>query len=485
MRQEENMASVLHNRRRGPGRRRPVSVLGAALMASILVACSQASSSPSSSSPPAASQGSAPASASPSAAAPVHLNLTVASGGLGEWYLAEVERFREVRPEIEIAVNVIDGKQWQETLKQIMASSDRPDVAYMNQGPPFIPPLAEAGLIVPMDDILARNGLDTGGLSESTLDFHRQPDGHFYGVPTSVTFGPSLFVNNALFEQAGVEIPASGYFSSLEELLGACAKFRAAGIAPISIGNKDQWPGNHTWAVAIQRSMTPDRFQSILANWHPGDSDTVKYTDPDAQEAFDFIKALQDGGCFIDGANGLSYDEARGQFVKGQAAMWQGLSSSYGKGDLLGELPADFDLDVLLYPQLKPDIPVRVLYYPGHTVVVAAGPDESKVNAAKDFAAFITSLDEQSAMPGLDVGLLPVRVDIDAKAFEPIGPIMSKMYEQIARLGTDDFYDVKASTELSVSLMYGLVQEVMTGVKSPAEAAQAMEDKAAALRKGE
>ena len=122
-----------------------------------------------------------------------------------------------------------------------------------------------------------------------------------------------------------------------------------------------------------------------------------------------------------------------------------GLSSSYGKGDLLGELPAGFDLDVLWYPQLLPDVPARVLYYPGHTVVVAKGTDANKAKAAKDFAAFITSREEQAAMPGLDVGLLPARVDIEPKSLEVIGPVMSTMYQQLAKFGTDDFYDVRAS----------------------------------------
>lgn len=410
---------------------------------------------------------------------PVKLNLTVASGGLGSWYQAEIDRFREARPDIEIAANVVEGRQWQETLKQVMAASDRPDVAYMNQGPAFIPPLAEAGLLVPMDDVLEESGLLGGGLSESTLDFHRLADGHFYGVPTSVTFGPALYVNKALFEQAGVELPESGAYETLDEFLDACQKFRAAGIQPLALGNKDQWPGNHTWSVGLQRSMAPEAFQALLAN-----DGTVSYTSPEAQGAFDFIKALQDAGCFIDGANGLSYDDSRAQFVKGFAAMWQGLSSSYGQGDLLGQLPEDFDLGVMWYPQLRPDVPARVLYYPGHTVVVAAGEDEAKVNAAKDFAAFITSLDEQAAMPGLNVGLLPARIDIDPAAFEVIGPVMSTMYDQLADLGTADFYDVRAPTELSISLMYGLVQEVMTGTKTPAEAAQAMEDAAAELRQG-
>jgi raffinose/stachyose/melibiose transport system substrate-binding protein len=465
------------------GLRRAGAVLGTVLLASVMAACNGASTG--SSSPASTGAPSASAAASASPAAPVHLDLTVSSGGLAQWYLAEVDRYKKVRPEVDITVNAVDGKQWQETLKQIFASSDRPDIADVNQGPDFIPKLAEAGLIAQMDDVMASAGLDKGGLSQSTLDFHRQKDGHYYGLPNSVTFGPTLFLNKALFTKAGVPIPASGYFATQAEFLDACGKFRAAGIAPISIGEKDQWPGNHTWSLALQSSMTPDRYHALLSNWHPGDSDAVKYTDPDAQGAFDFIKALQDGGCFIDGANGLTYDQARAQFAKGGSAMWQGLSSSYGKGDLLGDLPADFDLDVALYPQLKPDVPVRVQYYAGHTTVVATGTDAAKVNAAKEFAAFVTSVGEQEAMPGLDVGILPARVDIDPKSLEPIGPIMSKMYEQLARLGTDDFYDVRASTELSVSLMYGLVQEVIAGTKTPAEAAKAMEDKATALRQGQ
>jgi ABC-type glycerol-3-phosphate transport system substrate-binding protein len=87
-------------------------------------------------------------------------------------------------------------------------------------------------------------------------------------------------------------------------------------------------------------------------------------------------------------------------------------------------------------------------------------------------------------MPGLNVGLLPARIDIPADSFDPIGPVLGTMYGQLANLGTEDFYDVKAPTELSVSLMYQLVQEVMTGTKTPAEAAQAMEEKAAELRQG-
>ena len=192
----------------------------------------------------------ASAAASQSAAgATTKLNLTVGSGSLANWYQAEIDRFKKARPDVEIAINVVEGKQWQETLKQVMSSSDRPDVAYMNQGPAFIPPLAEAGLLETMDDVLTANKLDSGGLTESTLAFHRLKDGHFYGVPTSVTFGPALFANKALFDKAGVQIPPSGAYTSLKEFTDACAKFRAAGIQPLSIGNKDQWPGNHTWSM--------------------------------------------------------------------------------------------------------------------------------------------------------------------------------------------------------------------------------------------
>src|SRR5680860_1446784 len=50
----------------------------------------------------------------------INLKLTVAAGPMANWYQIEIERFKEIRPDVKIAVNAIEGRQWQETFRQIM-----------------------------------------------------------------------------------------------------------------------------------------------------------------------------------------------------------------------------------------------------------------------------------------------------------------------------------------------------------------------------
>ncbi|MGO7983687.1 extracellular solute-binding protein, partial [Rhizobium johnstonii] len=69
-----------------------------------------------------------------------------------------------------------------------------------------------------------------------------QIDGKTYGLPFSYGI-EGFWYNKDLFAQAGItDTP-----KTLDELNDDVTKLKAAGIAPISVGDGDKWPAAHWW----------------------------------------------------------------------------------------------------------------------------------------------------------------------------------------------------------------------------------------------
>ena len=134
-------------------------------------------------------------------------------------------------------------------------------------------------------------------------------DGKTVMVPYSADVTNVLWYNKALLEQAGVTPP-----TTWDELLDACTKLNAAGVIPITTGNKDLWPAGNWFGHLASRVVGEDVYAQTL-------SGTGKFATPEWETAFGYIKQLADAKCVNDSANAIDDNAGAQLFFQGKAAM--------------------------------------------------------------------------------------------------------------------------------------------------------------------
>ena len=139
--------------------------------------------------------------------------------------------FQVKYPDITVKWNNFDHEGYKAAIRNFL-TADPPDVAAWYAGN-RMEPFVKAGLFEDVSDVWAANGLDDqlkSAASSMTID------GKKWGVPyTYYQWG--IYYRKDLFEQNGITAP-----KNWAELLAACEKLKAAGIAPFAIGTKALWP---------------------------------------------------------------------------------------------------------------------------------------------------------------------------------------------------------------------------------------------------
>lgn len=170
--------------------------------------------------------------------------------------------------------------------------------------------------------------VDAGKVADLTPDLDKSPawknrifpsvlqsttfDGKTYGVPVNGVQPVVLYFNKELFEKAGVEAP-----KTWDDLLTLVKKFKAEGIAPLSMGGGSKWPDLMWLEYLVDRVGGPEVFANIAA----GKKDA--WSDPAVLKAAEMIKQLVDAGGFAKGFTSVSADtgQAEAQVYTGKAAM--------------------------------------------------------------------------------------------------------------------------------------------------------------------
>lgn len=206
----------------------------------------------------------------------------------------------------------------------------------------------ENGMLAPIDEMWAENGLDEqfgAGMIESAVTY----DGVKYLLPFGFHIAP-VFYNPKLFADNGVEIPATW-----DELKGTCEAFNAAGVLPIALGASGGWPAQFYFDYLLLRTAGAEYRASLMAG-------EASYADPEVVRAMELWKELIDAGCFADGAtvNAMSWTEAADQVVNGEAAM--DLHGTWFMGYVNGNgFEPEVDYDFFEFPVVDEGVPTAVV----------------------------------------------------------------------------------------------------------------------------
>ncbi|MFG2648026.1 ABC transporter substrate-binding protein [Streptomyces sp. NPDC048436] len=195
--------------------------------------------------------------------------------------------------EVKAVLDTIPGADYQAKLQTIISSKQAPDV-FFNWGGGSIKPFVDAGLLLPLDDFIAKDPALKSKFLPSVFN-SATVDGKSYGIPMRGTQPVMLFNNGKVLKEAGVKPP-----KTWDDLLDAVKALKAKGVTPIALGGGDQWPTQMWFQYIYDRVAGPELFQKAL------DGDKSAWESADSKKALGMIKELVDTGAF-----GTNYDSVK------------------------------------------------------------------------------------------------------------------------------------------------------------------------------
>jgi raffinose/stachyose/melibiose transport system substrate-binding protein len=371
--------------------------------------------------------------------------------------------YEKDHPNVKIEITNLENEAMKAKLATFMQSGEPPDL-FHSWGGGVLKTYADAGLLRDITPELTANNnewLNTFSVP-AAMDLYKF-DGKYYGVPT--TWGAvGFWYNKELFEKAGItETP-----KTWDDFLAVVKKLQDAGITPLTIGEKDKWPGHFWWVYLAVRAGGQKAFDAAYDR-------SGTFADPPFVEAGTLLKQLVDMNPFPNGFLGLDYNHAAGLMGDGKVAMelmgqWapgvQKGQSASGKGipDKLGWFA---------FPSVKDGAgdPSDVFGGGDGVAVGKNAPPE-----AVDFLKYFTSAEVQKGMVALDVGWIPTVKEAESALTDPLlkGILEARNNAKYFQL----YYDQYLPPAIAQAVL-DATQGIFAGTTTPEDAAKAIEEVAA------
>lgn len=229
-----------------------------------------------------------------------------------EFVEAAARAFEAANPGVTINVTWYQKEPLYAALKSALSAGQGPDIFYAE---PSQTEYMDNGLLLDLGDKLDWDNIEPWA---KTAWGH---DGGVYGFPLEA-WTVETYVNTALAEKAGVEIPAAGLRG--EAFIDAVERIAAAGITPMAQGVADRpFPGAFLTHEILLKQLGVDDYVSLLQG---GD---VQWTDPRVREGLDYAKAIIDAGAFPPSIASIKLGEAHRYFHTSPGAVMLQMGSFY------------------------------------------------------------------------------------------------------------------------------------------------------------
>ncbi len=237
-----------------------------------------------------------------------------------------VDTFNKTSP-VKAVLDTIPGADYQTKLQTVITTPQAPDV-FFNWGGGSIAPFVKAGLLLPLDDLIAKDPALKSGFLPAVFDT-AVIGGKSYGIPMRGTQPVLLFDNKQVLADNGLTPPASW-----NQLLDEVRTLKAKGLTPIALGGADQWPTLMWFEYVFDRVAGPGLFQKAVGG------DPSAWSSPEATKALGLLKQLIDAGAFGSTFDSVKFTDGGSPalLAKGRAAFelmgsWEYATQQSGNPD--------------------------------------------------------------------------------------------------------------------------------------------------------
>lgn len=214
-----------------------------------------------------------------------------------------------VNPNFTWEYEMVAADNLKQKIATLAASNDLPELFAYEAGAPLVT-LIEADKLVNYSEAIAELGVEdslNGGAVELLKKLSGTED--IYDLPLGLNV-EGFWYNKALFEQAGVEVPATW-----DEFEAALEKLAAAGIQPLTTGGADKWGATRLINALAVRTAGND----IMTKAANGE---VPYTDEKLVAAAQKVYDWAEKGYFGEGITTVDMNTAGSMLMNGEAAMF-------------------------------------------------------------------------------------------------------------------------------------------------------------------
>lgn len=391
-------------------------------------------------------------------AAPVTLRVwdSFADEGVDAGMKMLIAGFEALYPNIKVQRDAQTTDSLRPIMQTALASGTGPDVLYYDTGPGYGKVLADAGLLLPLDDAYA------AGAFSHVYDWTKARTtygGKTYGIGNELeTYW--VFYNAEMFKQLGVDIP-----KTYADFLAVCAAAKSAGTVPVAFADQGGWPAYHLFSVYLNNVAGKAKVENLLLGGGSWD-------DPDVVEAIKlFFVDMNEAGYLIPDASAVSYDDAIALFNGGQAAMH--ISGTWAIGDIAD---APFEVGSFFLPKADGGaLPPAGL---GSGFFVSSKTQQQ--DAAVKYLSYL--FDPANAKIWMEqMSILPP-YQVDASKFE-LPSLFNDAVQAISGQDMGFNIDVLTPDKFNTAMSDGF-QAVLLGQKTPAQQAKDLEAAMVASRAG-
>ncbi|WP_455854570.1 ABC transporter substrate-binding protein [Ensifer canadensis] len=254
--------------------------------------------------------------------------------------------------------------------------------------------LVEAGLMRDLTDVATKENWKDIIKPASLLD-SCTIDGKIYCAPVNIHSWQWLWLSNAAFKKAGVEVP-----KNWDEFVAAAPALEKAGIVPLAVGGQP-WQSAGAFDVLMVAIAGKDTFIKVF-----GDKDEEVAAGPEIAKVF---KAADDARRMSKGTNVQDWNQATNMVITGKAGGQIMGDWAQGEFQLAGQKAGT---DYTCLPGLGVN---EVIATGGDAFYFPVLKDEEKSKAQEVLASTLLNPATQVAF-NLKKGSLPVRGDVDLAA---------------------------------------------------------------------
>jgi raffinose/stachyose/melibiose transport system substrate-binding protein len=361
-----------------------------------------------------------------------------------------IARFEEQHPDIDVQRETMSTEDLRTVIEARLRSAQRPDVFTYDTGPGFGGVLADAGLLYPLEEAYERNGWNIYDWAKQRATYN----GTVYGVPDQVE-EIIIYYNRDLVPQEP---------KTVEELREIADELKGRRIIPLAFGDQEQWPAGHMFSIGVSNTLGREGLDGIFY----GDG---RWDIPEVVESIDLMfRDFVESGYYPEDVSDITYDEANTLFYSGKAAM---LPTGTWLVPEIVQAVEDFAVGFFPFPSIGgSDIspPIGL----GSGLFVAA--DASNPEGAIEFIDYLQQ-DDTARLIIEKLNTIPAHlVDLEGLAVpELFRAIIDDLGESPQEEAFAYNIDVLAPENFN-EVMFSGFQEVINGIRSPAEQAAALQE---------
>jgi len=333
-------------------------------------------------------------------------NAWILTGGGWPAIEEDFNAWNEANEDAQIDVEGIENDSYKGQIRTAVGSGEAPTLIMSWTGGALLE-YAEQEAVIDLTG-------ETGDLEERVFESvwqNGQIDDSTYAVPLNDVQPVVMYYNQAVFDEAGVEIP-----ETWEDVEAAIETFNENDVAPFSLAGGSVWPALMWLQYLTDRHGGEEAFQAVVEGEEGAwDNESIIF-------ALETMQELGDNGGFIESYNSVTADQNEDAqlLADGQAAML--LQGSWVYATINNDFPEfaeSGDFGFTSFPTLEDGAgdPSNIVGNPANFWSVSADASEEEQQIATDYISE-NLYNEETVTTMLEAGSLPPLNDIEDQIAE-------------------------------------------------------------------